>query len=157
MPNCECGRIFTDNQEDGIWSIDAHRTTCMYARIADLQKELAKKDLQIRQNEEASQSRKARCVEKCNHPADFVCDYEDGTSHCLECVAEKFWQLEDILSGKHNVHTYHGALETIAHPERFLTKYDPVQVAKDALKEKRNDANDLTYQRGLGEVDPEHK
>jgi hypothetical protein len=77
--------------------------------------------------------RKARCVEKCNHPADFVCDYEDGTSHCLECVAEKMWQLEDIFTGKHNVHTYWGALETIAYPERYLTKYDPVEIARKAL------------------------
>lgn len=82
---------------------------------------------------EARQARKARSVEKCNHPAEFVCDYEDGTSHCLECVAEKFWQIEDILSGKHNVHTYWGALETIAHPERMAVKYDPVQLARKAL------------------------
>jgi len=84
--------------------------------------------------EEARASRKARCVEKCNHPADFVCDYEDGTAHCLECIAEKFWQLEDIMSGKHNVHTYYGALETIAHPDRFLTKYNPKDVAQKALR-----------------------
>lgn len=83
------------------------------------------------------QSRKARCVEKCNHPADFVCDYEDGTSHCLECIAEKFWQLEDVLSGKHNVHTYCGALETIAHPERMAIRYDPVEVARTALAQER--------------------
>lgn len=93
----------------------------------------------IRANEEAKEARKARCVEKCQHPADFVCDYEDGTSHCLECVAEKFWQIEDILSGKHNVHTYWGALETIAHPERYMTKYDPVVLARGALAEKRKD------------------
>ena len=85
-------------------------------------------------SDEVNAVRKARCKEKCNHPADFVCDYEDGTSHCLECVAEKFWQIEDIMSGKHNVHTYWGALETIAHPERFLSRYDPVEVAKGALK-----------------------
>lgn len=83
--------------------------------------------------EEQRKSRKLRCVEKCNHPADFACDYEDGTVHCLECIAEKFWQIEDVLSGKHNVHTYFGALETIAHPERYLVKYDPVEVAKKAL------------------------
>ena len=87
-----------------------------------------------RQIQESGQIRKARCVEKCNHPADFVCDYEDGTSHCLECIAEKFWQLEDILSGKHNVHAYAGTLETIAHPERYLAKYDPVELARKALK-----------------------
>ena len=81
--------------------------------------------------------RKDRCVEKCNHPADFVCDYEDGTSHCLECLADKWWQIEDILSGKHNVHTYWGALETIAHPERMAIKYDPVEVARRALERKR--------------------
>src|SRR5579872_6020123 len=86
-----------------------------------------------REIDEAKQSRKVRCVEKCQHPADFCCDYEDGTVHCLECLAEKFWQLEDILTGKHNVHTYAGALETIAYPERFLVKYDPIQVAKAAL------------------------
>jgi hypothetical protein len=86
---------------------------------------------------EASAARKARCVEKCNHPADFVCDYEDGTSHCLECLAEKWWQVEDILSGKHNVHAYWGALETIAHPERMLSVYDPVEVARTALAQKR--------------------
>ena len=85
--------------------------------------------------EQQRASRKARCVEKCNHPADFVCDYEDGTPHCLECVAEKFWQLEDILSGKHNVHTYWGTLETIAHPERMAVKYDPVELARKALGE----------------------
>lgn len=88
-----------------------------------------------REMEQQREARKARCVEKCQHPADFVCDYEDGTLHCLECIAEKFWQLEDILSGKHNVHTYHGALETIAHPERFLTGYNPKEVAKGALGE----------------------
>jgi hypothetical protein len=82
---------------------------------------------------EQSLIRKTRCVEKCNHPADFVCDYEDGTAHCLECIAEKFWQLEDILSGRHNVHTYWGALETIAHPERYISKYDPVELARKAL------------------------
>lgn len=86
--------------------------------------------------DEQRRSRKARCVEKCNHPADFVCDYEDGTSHCLECVAEKFWQIEDILAGKHNVHTYWGALETIAHPERMAVRYDPVEVARAALAQK---------------------
>lgn len=91
--------------------------------------------IQIRANEEAKEGRKNRCVEKCQHPSDFVCDYEDGTLHCLECIAEKFWQIEDILSGKHNVHTYWGALETIAHPERYLTKYDPIEVAKGALRE----------------------
>lgn len=35
------------------------------------------------------QSRKDLCVDKCNHPAGFVCGYEDGTFHCLECLAEK--------------------------------------------------------------------
>jgi len=92
-------------------------------------------ELQIRDIEEQKTGRKAQCVDKCNHPAEFVCDYEDGTSHCLECVAEKFWRIEDILSGKHNVHTYWGALETIAHPDRFLAKYDPAELARTALGE----------------------
>jgi hypothetical protein len=86
--------------------------------------------------EEARKARKDRCVDKCNHSADFICDYEDGTSHCLECLADKWWQIEDILSGKHNVHAYWGALEAIAHPERYLAKYDPVELARKALGNK---------------------
>jgi hypothetical protein len=87
-----------------------------------------------REMEKARESRKARCVERCQHPADFCCDYEDGTVHCLECIAEKFWQIEDIMSGKYNVHTLAGAIQTIAHPELFAVKYDPVEVAKKALQ-----------------------
>lgn len=35
MPTCECGTIFSDSQDAGPpWTIDAHRTTCMYARLA---------------------------------------------------------------------------------------------------------------------------
>lgn len=42
--------------------------------------------------DEMFKARKASCVEKCNHLDWFVCEYEDGTRHCLECVAEEYWR-----------------------------------------------------------------
>lgn len=87
-----------------------------------------------REMEQQRVARKAKCAEKCSHPAEFVCDYEDGTAHCLECIADKFWQLEDVLSGKHNLYAYWGALETIAHPEHMAVKYDPVELARKTLR-----------------------
>lgn len=48
--------------------------------------------------EEMYDAKKASCVDKCGHPAEFICDYEDGTRHCLECVAMKWWAHEEQLT-----------------------------------------------------------
>ena len=47
-----------------------------------------------KEQEQRRQAMKDRCVDKCSHSGDVVCDYEDGTSHCLECIAEKVWASE---------------------------------------------------------------
>jgi chromosome segregation ATPase len=44
---------------------------------------------------EADASLKNMCVDKCEHPAEFVCAYEDGTYHCLHCECDRLWKLED--------------------------------------------------------------
>jgi hypothetical protein len=39
-------------------------------------------------------ARKERCVEKCEHEPELIIDYEDGSLHCLHCVADEFWKYE---------------------------------------------------------------
>jgi hypothetical protein len=43
-------------------------------------------------------AQKQQCAEKCSHPDWLVIYYpEDGTYHCLECVAEEYWRLQALL------------------------------------------------------------
>lgn len=64
----------------------------LQARISELEAENERLKRWENNRTEMLASRKASCVEKCGHPAEFVCDYEDGTRHCLECVASKIWE-----------------------------------------------------------------
>lgn len=74
-----------------------------------------------REMDEHRIGRKARCVDNCSHSSDFVCDYEDGTSHCLECAAQKLRSIEDIITGKRSLYSYWIGLEAVkwelAHPK----------------------------------------
>ncbi len=53
-----------------------------------------KAERELRNREEGLASKKASCVDKCGHPAEFICEYEDGSRHCLECEAMKVWKAE---------------------------------------------------------------
>ena len=40
------------------------------------------------------ESMKANCVDKCGHAAELVIYFEDGSRHCAECEAMKWWAVE---------------------------------------------------------------
>jgi len=48
-----------------------------------------------RNREEGLAAMKATCVDQCGHPAEFVTTYQDGSRHCLECEAMKWWAVEE--------------------------------------------------------------
>lgn len=62
--------------------------------IAALQARVRELEQRESDREESLRLMKEHCVDKCGHPAEYVCYYEDGTRHCLECEAMKWWTVE---------------------------------------------------------------
>lgn len=58
----------------------------------DLERENAKLRKFEQNRAEGLAAMKASCIDKCHCPPEYVCEYEDGTRHCLHCEAANWWE-----------------------------------------------------------------